>query len=152
MFSGLITCVCTTAHTSQQHHCAHSLLFSVAFSQHDWWNDYFHFCLCWQRWQKDYILVEGKGETDPEGQIRSFVNQITCFGILSSSKSSSHGFGWCSVVLYPAFRQVPMIHSCSSSSKRDIKKCQLSPCPTCFLHHWGAAQISNFAFEKSIPF
>lgn len=39
-----------------------SALFHGFFSQHDWLSDYFHFCLCWQRWQKDYIPVEGKGD------------------------------------------------------------------------------------------
>lgn len=50
------------------------------------------------------------------------MNQITCFGILSSSKNFFHGFGLCSIVSSQAFRQVRMIHSCSSSSKREINK------------------------------
>lgn len=68
--------------------------FAVAFAQHDWLNDYFHFSLSWQRWQKDYIPVEGKGETNPRGQIAFIVNRITCFaGILSRKSCLCFRFG-----------------------------------------------------------
>lgn len=121
----------------------------MAFSQHDWLNDYFHFCLCWQRWRKDYIPVEGRGDINLCGQIRLIVNQITCFRLLLSSKTNFHGLGLCPVVSSSAFRQVRMIHSCSSSSKMERKRR-----PNITISHLlfalPGSSSNNFSFEEKI--
>lgn len=98
-----------------------SALFHGFFSQHDWLSDYFHFCLCWRRWQKDCIPV-GTGWCKTQWQIRRTVNHITCFAMLLSSKTSFHGPGFCPGAPSSALRQVLVIHSCSSSSERNRKR------------------------------
>lgn len=124
----------------------------MAFSQHDWLNDYFHFCLCWQGWQKDYIPVERKGETNPRGQMGFIVNQITCSGILLSGKNCSYGFGWWSVASSEAFRQVRKIHSCSSSSEGEIKKIPNITMSELLCASLGSSSNKQFFLGETNPF
>lgn len=63
--------MCCTTHLSGALLWEQPALFHGFFSQHDWLSDYFHFCLCWQRWQKDYIPVEGKGGVRPSDKLGS---------------------------------------------------------------------------------
>lgn len=140
--------MCCTTHLSGALLWEQSALFHGFFSQHDWLSDYFHFCLCWQRWQKDYIPVEGKGGVRPSDKlgslsIRSPTLEYCCVA----------GPVFMGRVSAPVLRPQPCGRSGWSTRaphrlRGRERDGQTSPFHVCSLNYQGPAQTNHFSFEN----